>query len=205
MAPVELGTAYINIISSSNNLGRSIAADLKGTEAAAGLAGAAAGKSFGSKAADKAKGYAAPLAKNLVGPLAAVGVASFFGDAVGNASDLAETGSKIRQVFGDGAADVQAFAAGGAKALGQSRLEALNAAAGFGTFGKAAGLQGKELAGFSTELATLATDMGSFFNADRRRPPRRSLQGCGASLSRCVSSGFSSTMRRCGRRLWRSA
>lgn len=178
MAGIELGTAYINVVAASTGLGASIASDLKGTSAAAGVAGAAAGKSFGAKAAGKAKAYAAPLAKNLVGPLAAIGVASFFGDAVGNASDLAETGSKITQVFGDGADEVQAFAAGGAKALGQSKLDVLNTAAAFGTFGKAAGKTGPELADFSTGLASLSTDLASFYNTD----PTEAAEAIGAAL-----------------------
>ena len=51
-------------------------------------------------------------------------------------------------------------------ALGQSKLEVLEAAGTFGVYGKAAGLSGKANAKFSSGFAGLATDLASFHNAD---------------------------------------
>lgn len=87
-------------------------------------------------------------------------------DAVQAASDFQETVAKSGVVFDDAAADVKAFAADADTALGLSEQAAIDAATGFGVFGKAAGLSGSDLAGFSTELTTLAADMASFNNAD---------------------------------------
>jgi len=72
--------------------------------------------------------------------IGAVGAASFV--AVQKASDLNETISKTNVIFGDAARTVQEFADSAARSLGQTRQQALDAAATFGTFGKSAGLVG---------------------------------------------------------------
>jgi ABC-type transporter Mla subunit MlaD len=66
--------------------------------------------------------------------IGAVGAASFV--AVQKASDLNETITKSNVIFGDAARTVQAFADTAARSLGQTRQEAIDAAATFGTFGK---------------------------------------------------------------------
>jgi hypothetical protein len=108
--------------------------------------------------------------------IGAVGAASFV--AVQKASDLNETISKTNVIFGDAARTVQAFADNAARALGQTRQQALDAAATFGTFGKSAGLVGTELAGFSTKFVTLATDLASFNNTS----PEEAVLALGAAL-----------------------
>lgn len=113
------------------------------------------------------------------GAIAAVGITDFLTEAVGSASDLEEAGTKLNAIFGkDGSAAVQTFAAAGAKALGQTKLEVLDAAANFGIFGKAAGLGGTDLAKFSTGFASLSTDLASFYNAD----PTTAVEAIGAAL-----------------------
>ncbi|MAE64160.1 MAG: hypothetical protein CMJ18_07775 [Phycisphaeraceae bacterium] len=113
---------------------------------------------------------------------AAVGVgaavAGYLKGAVDQASDLNEAGTKIEAIFGKGASAVQNFAGKGAKALGQTRLEVLNASATFGTFGKAAGLSGNDLAKFSTDFTGLATDLASFNNTS----PEQAVEAIGAAL-----------------------
>lgn len=95
------------------------------------------------------------------------------------ASDLAETQSKVNQIFGaEGAAALEKFSDSAAKNLGQSKQAALDGAATFGIFGKAAGLSGADLAGFSTEMSTLASDMASFNNTS----PEEAVQAIGAAL-----------------------
>ena len=108
--------------------------------------------------------------------IGAVGAAAFV--AVQKASDLNETITKSNVIFGDAAKTVQAFADTAARSLGQTRQEAIDAAATFGTFGKAAGLGGLELANFSTKFVTLATDLASFNNTS----PEEAVLALGAAL-----------------------
>ena len=102
---------------------------------------------------------------------------------------MGETLSKAGVLFGDAVGQVEAFAEGAAASLGQSKQEALDAAATFATFGKAAGLTGNELANFSTELTALASDIGSFNNAN----PAEVVDALGAALR-----GEAEPMRRFG-------
>lgn len=109
---------------------------------------------------------------------------------IGYSSDLGEAASKMAQVFGvEGAAAIDAFSAGSARALGQTKLDVENAAATFGVFGKAAGLTGADLSSFSTELVSLSTDLASFHNAN----PAEVVQALGAGLR-----GEAEPMRRFG-------
>jgi len=83
---------------------------------------------------------------------------------VGLAVDFEESLSKSQQIFGDMAKFVEAGAKDAATAVGLSQAEFLEAASGFGIFGKAAGLGGRELNSFSQDLVTLAADVASFNN-----------------------------------------
>jgi hypothetical protein len=98
------------------------------------------------------------------GLIATAAIGNFFKDSVGAASDFAEQGAAVGQVFGSAAGTINAFAAGSASALGQSSTQVLEAAKQFGIYGGAAGLAGEENAKFSTDLVTLATDLASFNN-----------------------------------------
>ncbi len=109
-----------------------------------------------------------------IGGIAAVGI----GKAITSASDLGEAISANEQIFGDAADQVLRFAEGAAETLGQSTQTVLDGARTFGTFGKAAGLSGDDLADFSTEFSTLASDLGSFYNTD----PAEVIEALGAGL-----------------------
>jgi len=109
---------------------------------------------------------------------ALVGLAAAAGPAISAASDLGENLSKVNVIFGEGAAEVEKFAASAAKSMGQSKNAVLQAAGTFGTFGKAAGLTGQELAGFSNEFTALASDLASFNNTT----PEQAVQAIGAAL-----------------------
>jgi hypothetical protein len=106
------------------------------------------------------------------------------------ASDLAENLSKVNVVFGEGATAVEQFAKTAATALGQSQNAVLLAAGTFGTFGKAAGLSGQELATFSNDFTALASDLASFNNTT----PEQAVQAIGAALrgdlNHCASLVF---------------
>lgn len=99
-------------------------------------------------------------------------------DAVKAASDLSETISKVGVLFGDTADDIEKFADGAASSLGQTKQQALDAAATFATFGKSAGLSGKDLANFSTDFVRLASDLASFNNTS----PEQAINAIGSAL-----------------------
>lgn len=105
-------------------------------------------------------------------------ISGFAKGSIGAASDLNETVSKVGVLFGDAAPQIEAFAAKAATSLGQSKQQAMDAAATFATFGKSAGLTGKDLATFSTDLTGLASDMASFSNTT----PDDAIQAIGAAL-----------------------
>ena len=94
------------------------------------------------------------------------------------ASDYAELSSKSDVIFGDTADSVSKFADDAAKAFGMSKIDALEAASTFGTFGKAAGLTGDNLGKFSTDLTGLAGDLASFGNTT----PEEAAQALGSAL-----------------------
>jgi hypothetical protein len=109
---------------------------------------------------------------------AAIVVVGFLGSTIGPASDLAETANKITVVFGEGAAAINEFAGNAATALGQSRQQALDAAATFGIFGKSAGLSGKVLVDFTTDLVKASSDFASFYNST----PKEAIDAISAAL-----------------------
>ncbi len=119
-------------------------------------------QSFGDKVGDFAK--KAGIALAAVGAAAGAMAIKVGKEAVAAASDLAETVSKVNVIFGQSAKNIEEFASRAAASLGQTRTQAMNAAATFGIFGKSAGLAGQELTAFSTEFVTLASDLASFNN-----------------------------------------
>lgn len=122
------------------------------------------------------------LSSKIFAPVAAaaagIGIAGLLGDSINEASDFSEAANKIGAVFGDAGQLVQDFAANSATALGQSRNQALDAAATFGVFGKSAGLAGSDLAKFSTDFTGLASDLASFHNTS----PEQAIEAIGAAL-----------------------
>lgn len=78
--------------------------------------------------------------------------------------NLNEALNATREIFGSAADDVIAFSENSVEALFVTQSEALKAAQNFGTFGKSAGLAGKDLSQFSNDLTLLATDLASFRN-----------------------------------------
>ena len=109
---------------------------------------------------------------------AAIAAAKFAYDAGQAASDLAESQSKAKVIFGQNAIAIEKFAKSAAKNLGQSKQEAIDAAASFAIFGKSAGLRGKELVKFSTGLTSVSSDMASFANTT----PQEAIEAVGAAL-----------------------
>lgn len=109
---------------------------------------------------------------------ASAALAAFGYKAIQQASDLEETQSKVRVIFGQSSDAVFDFAKTAASALGQSKQEALDAVSTFAMFGQAAGLAGQDLVNFSTDFTKLATDLASFNNTS----PQDAIQALGAAL-----------------------
>jgi len=99
-------------------------------------------------------------------------------DAVKAASDLGETISKVNVLFGKSAKDIEKFADGAATSLGQTKQQALDAAATFATFGKSAGLSGDNLSKFSIDFVKLSSDLASFNNTS----PEQAINAIGSAL-----------------------
>lgn len=120
--------------------------------------------------------------KRIGGVLAAtftVGAIAAFGKgAIDAASDLQEAGTAVEAVFGPSMGTIQAWAEGAAGAMGQSTLQALDAAKSFGVYGSQAGLAADANADFSMKLTGLASDLASFHNAD----PSEVIEALGAGL-----------------------
>lgn len=104
-------------------------------------------------------GGAAAIGFSLVAGRALVSLGS-------QASDLAEVTSKTSAVFGDQADELEAWAATGARAFGQSRRAALEAASGFGNLFVQLGIGTTQAADMSRSLTELASDFASFHNAN---------------------------------------
>ena len=122
----------------------------------------------------------AKVGKALAVGAAAVGAfAVKFGvDAVRAASDLNEEIDKSKAIFGDSAVEIEKFGDSAATAIGQSKTQAIAAAANFALFGKSAGLAGSDLVKFSTDFTVLASDLASFNNTT----PEEAINAIGAAL-----------------------
>jgi hypothetical protein len=133
----------------------------------AGSAGAAsrAGASIG-----------AGLHKGIIGPLG--GLPAIIGGLVGGAvvagakrlaeeaSDMNETVSKSRTIFGTSSKAIESWASGAAKNLGMSRKAALDGASAFGNLFDQLGFGAKQSTAMSKGFVQMATDAASFNNAN---------------------------------------
>ena len=88
------------------------------------------------------------------------------GESITLASDLAETTSKVRTLFGESAADIEAWASGAASNLGMTKQAALDAVGTIGNLFLQLGESSESAGQMSQSLVQLATDLGSFHNAD---------------------------------------
>jgi hypothetical protein len=130
------------------------------------------------------------LQKAILPAAAAIGTfTSVIAPAIRAASDFEESTSKVNVIFGRASKSVKDFAKDAAVSLGQSQNDVLNAAGTFGTFGKAAGLAGEDLALFTTDFVALSSDLASFNNTT----PEDAVMALGAALR-----GESEPLRRYG-------
>jgi hypothetical protein len=123
-------------------------------------------------------GKKAAVALAVAGAAAGAFAVKFGKDAISAASDLNETIAKTGELFGDSTKEIEKFASSAATRLGQSKQQALDAAANFAIFGKSAGLAGDDLVQFSTGFTDLASDLASFNNTS----PEDAINAIGSAL-----------------------
>jgi hypothetical protein len=114
------------------------------------------------------------LTMGLTLPLAAAGVASFKA-----ASDLGESMSKVKVVFGDASDAVVKWSEDSATAFGMSQQQALEAVGTYGNLFSAFGVGAQESGKMSKSLVGLAADLASFNNAS----PEETLLAIRSGLS----------------------
>ncbi len=123
-----------------------------------------------SDSTDKMGGaFSGMLAKVSAGLAAAkIGQAliSFSTDAIEVASSLQEVQNVVDTTFGDGAAQIEAWASKAGTQFGLTELQAKKFTSTLGAMMKSAGLAGPEIVQMSTDLSGLAADMASFYNLD---------------------------------------
>ena len=123
-----------------------------------------------SESTDKIGGaFSGMLAKVAAGFAAAkIGQAliSFSTDAIEVASSLEEVQTVVDTTFGDGAAQIEAWASKAGTQFGLTELQAKKFTSTLGAMMKSAGLAGPEIVQMSTDLSGLAADMASFYNLD---------------------------------------
>jgi hypothetical protein len=157
-------TLKLSILGDVDNLNKSLKSATKDVE------------TFGDKMtkAGKVAGAALAAASVAAGAFAIkIGI-----EAVKAASNLSETVSKVGVLFGKTSKDIENFAKTAASSLGQTEQQALDAAATFATFGRAAGLSGRDLSKFSVDFVKLSSDLASFNNTS----PEQAINAIGSAL-----------------------
>lgn len=94
----------------------------------------------------------------------AVAAGVFAKSAIDAGSDLNESMSKVNVVFGESSDEIIKWADNSAKAFGQSKQQALEAAGTYGNLFQAFGVGAEESEKMSTSLVELASDLASFNN-----------------------------------------
>ncbi len=178
---VVVAEGVVELSADASGIPADVSRSLSGADPLLATAGQRSGRSFaGGLAGGVALAGVAALGVG-IGSAVSEGIRLGFDfslEGIGLASDLSETRAAIAQVFEGGSAEVEDFASRANRALGQTQQQALSGARTFGTFGRAAGLSGGDLAGFSTGLVTLASDLASFNNTS----PEEAITAIGAAL-----------------------
>lgn len=93
-------------------------------------------------------------------------VKDFVGQSITAASDMQETLSKSRTIFGEQGKAMEAWANGAPKQFGLAKSEALDYAAGLGDMARQIKFTGEGAAAFSKDIVQTAADLGSFNNLE---------------------------------------
>lgn len=158
-----IGTAEVEVRSDSSRFAKDAENDIKGA-----MGGVT----------DSVNKSAKVIGGALAGAFAVDKVVGFAGSVISAASDMGETLSKSKNVFGDQAAAIEEWASTSAVSFGISKQAALAATAQYGDMFKQLGFTGTAAKDASTNLIKTAADLGSFHNVD----PSDVLERIGASL-----------------------
>lgn len=101
------------------------------------------------------------MSLGITGPLGLLGKT-----AIDASSDVEESLSKVRTVFGDSSIAIEKFADHAAKNMGLSRQQALDMAGSFGNMFTQLGIGASQASLMSQQMGLLAADLASFHNAD---------------------------------------
>ncbi|ALF01228.1 putative tapemeasure [Arthrobacter phage Brent] len=137
-------------------------------------AGEKSGEEMGSGFGSKLKGAVGGLA-------AAAGVASIgagMNAAVESFSALEDATAAAGTIYGENIKGIVDLSKSAGEALGLNQAQVIEAAQTYGVYGKSAGLAGKDLESFSTDLITRAGDMASFFG----KSPEQAIEAIGAAM-----------------------
>jgi hypothetical protein len=113
----------------------------------------------------RVQGVFARLGPGLLASLGVAGLTEGFKKIIGGASNLAETVSKTKVVFGQSAQAILDWSSTSARALGMSQQAALDGASAFGNFFQQIGIGSVQTAEMSKKFVELARDFASFQNA----------------------------------------
>lgn len=150
---VKVAEGVVEITADTKGVGQQIARDVDDSQGPVEDSGRRVG---GRIAGGILAGFAA------IGGIAAV--SSWFTGAVSGASDLNETVSKSKTIFGDYFAGIDTWTNRSATTLGLSKEAALEAAAGFGNMFSQLGFVGQQAADMSRAVVQTSADLGSFNN-----------------------------------------
>lgn len=152
---IEVGRGEIPISPNMDDFSRDVAKK-------ASAVGEDAGRKLNTSIAPQIKQLGAAIG----GAFAVTEGVQFLKGAIGAASDLNETVSKSRTIFGPAADDMERWASGAAKSIGQSKKGALDAAATFGNLFTQLKIAPDLAAKMSKGMVELASDFASFHNAN---------------------------------------
>lgn len=194
MGGVEVANAFVTIEPSFRGIASKLSAGLdgpsekagrqagekagkqlgNGIEKAARQSGEKAGDAIGSGIESKLRGVGSGIGKVISTALLAAGLKK----SIDAASDLNETLSKSKVIFGDAASGFEDIANSAAKTMGLSKRAYLDSAAGLKGLLDNLGLANSESVKWSKSMTQLGADLASFFNAD----PAEAVEAIGSAL-----------------------
>lgn len=183
-----VGSAEVELRPDASGFGRDAAGRLRDERGRFAAAGRDVGRSFGRAAGEEGgrglgegtrrsegrlRGVFSGLGRGVgavfgaaAAAAAGAGLAGLLISSIGAASDVSESTSKVKVVFGEASTSVLKFADNSATAFGQTKAQALEATGTYGNLLRSIGLTEKQSAKYSTTLVGLASDLASFNNTD---------------------------------------
>ena len=126
------------------------------------------------------EGFGSKL-KGVMGGLVAAAGAKFtlegMNSAVNTFSELEDSSAAAGVVFGKNMGDITSLAASAGEKLGLTQQQVVSSATTFGSYGKMAGLAGKDLSKFAGDQTAMAADLASFWG----KSPEQAIEAVGAA------------------------